>query len=147
MTVSVYTPVKAQPASVTPLTQNSSKTDYRRWLDTIPLEMWTKIILGSSDYNYLRGKPLVALLNSTDSIVTSVVCDGKYVMLGAKPDIKLAPASIGPRTVGLIPTDGYDKYCLKSLTATSDEGERFNVILSIPGNFTDSVYMRITPIK
>ena len=105
----------------------------------MPADVWLRIVQQSMDFSYLVGKPYVLVVNATDEPITSVVCDGKWQLLGPAPYIHGAPASVGAHKVGIIPTEGFDKYCKESLVGLTEDGERHDGVLSIPGDFTNSI--------
>jgi hypothetical protein len=97
---------------------------------------WQKYVVASLQLDFLIGKPVVAVFNPTDDEIQTVTCDGKYSLVGPNA-MKGAPATIASHTVAFIPTDGYDKYCMQSILAVTENGS-FAGHLDRPGDFTHS---------
>ncbi len=114
-------------------------------------DVWAKFALASIDMSWFIGKNWVGVVNSTDEDIVSIVCDGNndWQFIGAKHWHKFesAPEKIPARRVGIIQTDGFDGYCkgVDGLIATGSEGGVYNVVLSLPGNFTGSVAAYVSP--
>jgi hypothetical protein len=106
----------------------------------MPSDAWTRITAASLSLQFFVGKPIVAVFNPYDEAIDNVVCDGKWSLVGpnAYNKAKGAPESIPPHKVGFLPTDSFDGYCKTSIVAITESGARFNGVLSIPGDFSNS---------
>lgn len=119
------------------LPQNAAQA--RVVVQNMPNEAWLNIMRSSMDFRYLVGKPFVLVVNATNDPITTVVCDGRWQLVGPSPYIKGAPSVVGAHKVSIIPTEGFDKYCKESLVGLTQDGERHDGVLSIPGDFTHSI--------
>jgi hypothetical protein len=65
--------------------------------------------------------------------------NGRWQLLGSDPYIKGAPSVIGPHKIGILPIKDFDGYCKQSIVGLTQDGDRHDGILSIPGDFTHSI--------
>lgn len=130
----------ASPAMAEEVTWPRTPRDAKAFVQNMPADAWQKIVVASVNLRFLVGRPIVAVINSNDEEVVSLVCDSKWALVGnnAYHKDKGAPANIPARSVGFIPTDDFDKYCKTSLVALTEDGTQHNATLSIPGDFTNS---------
>ena|SRR5208337_3965495 len=127
-------------AQTVPTQWPKSPHEAKAFVQSMPGDAWYRITAASLSLKFLIGKPIVAVFNPYDEEIDTIVCDGKWSLVGptAYNKAKGAPESIAPHQGVLIPTDGFDKYCKQSIIAITGSGERHDGVLSIPGNFTDS---------
>ena len=96
-------------------------------------------MLASLNLKFLIGKPIVAVMNPTDEEIVSIICDGKWSLVGenAYNKNKGAPGAVAPHSIVLIPTDGFDGYCKQSIYALTESGQRINGFLNAE-SFSDA---------
>lgn len=127
----------------------STTREAKSFVQTMPQDAWSRMILASLDLRFFGDKPIVAVINPSDEEIENVICDDKWFLVGADAynKAKGAPSSLGPRTVTFIPTDSFDGYCKESITALTESGEHLTGELSIPGDFTHSTAIKFKVSK
>lgn len=123
-----------------PTTWPKSKDDVTAFVKAMPTDAWIKILSSTISLKYFIGKPVVAIFNPYDEDLVNVMCDGKWSLVGPNAYNKKlgAPESIPAHHVGFIPTDGFDGYCKSAIVGLTENGERHNGELNIPGDFSNS---------
>ena len=128
------------PAAAAETVWPNTPKEAKVFVQNMPGDAWSRITAASVSLKFIIGKPMVAVFNPYDEALVSVICDGKWSLVGNNAYLKDkgAPETIPPRTMGFIPTDGFDNYCKHSITGLTESGERHDGVLNVPGNFTDS---------
>ncbi len=128
------------PAAADTLAWPHTPREAKAYVQNEPADAWERITAASLSLRFFIGKPVVAVFNPNDEALVNVVCDGKWSLVGsnAYDKDKGAPESIPARTVGFIPTDGFDNYCKTSIVGITESGDRIDGQLQIPGDFTNS---------
>ena len=123
--------------------------EVKAFVQDMPADAWTKVMAQSVSLRFFVGKPVVAIFNPYDEPKVSVVCDGKWGLVGnnAYNKDKGAPTEIPAHTVAFLPTDGFDGYCKSSIVGLLESGERHDGALNIPGDFTNSTAIFFAPVK
>lgn len=113
----------------------------RMFVDAMPNDAWMKVIAASASLQFFVGKPIIAVANPFDEAITLLMCDQKWALVGTNAYLKAkgAPEAVPPHRITFIPTDGFDRYCKTSLVGITESGSKYDAILSIPGDFTNSV--------
>jgi hypothetical protein len=107
---------------------------------------WIKVAQGIINGKAVVGKPEVFMINATGVELNSVICDGRWQLVGSKPYIEGAPASLPAWKVTIVPTVGFDGYCKTSIKGQSDNGDLFKAdLVSSDGTFTNAVYLVFKP--
>jgi hypothetical protein len=102
------------------------------------VQMATEVVNGLS----VVGKPEVFMLNATGRAISNVVCDGKWQLVGTKPYIGGAPASLPAWKVTLVPTKGFDGHCKQSIVGQSDNGTVYKAsLVSSDGTFMNATFI------
>ena len=132
-----------------PMAWPKTPKEARTYVDSMPAEAWTRIAAASVSLSFLVGKPIVAIFNPFDEPLVNVVCDSKWSLVGANAynKDKGAPMQIPSHRIAFIPTDGFDGYCKTSIVGLTEDGERHDGTLNIPGDFTNSTAIFFAPAK
>ena len=107
---------------------------------------WIKLATNLVDGSAVIGKPMIFMLNGVGKELVAVTCDGKYQLVGSNPYIKGAPGRLKPWRATIVPTQGFDGYCKKSITAQSDDGVSYESKLVSPdGTFSNATFLTFMP--
>jgi hypothetical protein len=121
-----------------PTTDREAKT----FVAQLPPDVWALVAKEMISLSFFKDKPIVAVFNPNDESITSIICDGKWELVGTKPYLRGAPATIPAHKIGFVPTDGFDGYCKISITGVSDNGDTFRGILN-GQTFSDSTVISL----
>ena len=141
--------VAAPAMAESPMAWPKTPKEARTYVDSMPAEAWTRIAAASVSLGFFVGKPVVAIFNPFDEPLVNVVCDSKWSLVGANAynKDKGAPMQIPSHRIAFIPTDSFDGYCKTSIIGLTEDGERHDGVLNIPGDFTNSTAIFFAPAK
>lgn len=111
-------------------------------LTKLPPDKWVTLATNLINGKAVVGRPEVFMINATGQELNSVICDGRWQLVGPKPYIEGAPGNLPAWRVTLVPTKGFDGYCKKDIIGQSDNGVLYKATLvSVDGTFTNATFI------
>lgn len=108
----------------------------------LPPDKWVTLAINLINGKAVVGKPQVFMINATGQELNSVICDGRWQLVGPKPYIKDAPGNLPAWKVTVVPTEGFDGYCKKDIIGQSDSGVLYPArLVSVDGTFSNATFI------